>query len=118
MTGQSESPNEYSRWLQDVLDRLEITSYRLAIRSGVPQPTVTRILTGETKNPKAETLRALSEAAGGPPPLEKESSEDISFRLEASLRLAEIRGHSLQEAAHEVNAAVAILRQGAREGEE
>jgi len=37
----------------------QMSQYALAAKSGVPQPTIQRILSGETQNPKIDTLRAL-----------------------------------------------------------
>ena len=110
-TEKEDGQGQYSEWLQELLDRLEITSYSLAKRSGVPQPTVTRILTGETQNPKVETLRALSAVAGEDRPPKKIRSEDLRFRLEIATRLTEAGHGSVKETAHQVNQAIAVLKQ-------
>lgn len=52
----------YSEWLRKLMDERGVTQYRLSCLSGVPQPTIQRILSGESKNPKADTLSKLSRA--------------------------------------------------------
>ncbi|MFL1404216.1 helix-turn-helix domain-containing protein [Marinobacter sp. M1N3S26] len=54
----------YSEWLRKLMDKRGISQYKLASLSGVPQPTIQRILSGESKNPKADTLSKLSRALG------------------------------------------------------
>lgn len=44
--------------------RQGLTEYALGKRSGVPQPTIHRILTGESRNPKARTLDRLARTLG------------------------------------------------------
>jgi transcriptional regulator with XRE-family HTH domain len=46
------------------MDRQDVTEYALGKRSGVPQPTIHRILTGESGNPKARTLDRLARTLG------------------------------------------------------
>lgn len=55
----------------DIADRLDVlmkakglTQYRLGELSGVPQPTIQRILSRETKSPKTSTIEALAAALG------------------------------------------------------
>lgn len=50
----------YSVWLRKLMAESGITQYKLSSLSGVPQPTIQRILSGESKNPKADTLGKLS----------------------------------------------------------
>ncbi len=44
-----------------------VSQYALAAKSGVPQPTIQRMLSGETKSPKADTIRKLLLALGRDP---------------------------------------------------
>lgn len=55
--------------LQPVLDRikaqkkiLKLTNEDLAIKAGLPRGTLSKILSGETKDPKATTLIAIADA--------------------------------------------------------
>lgn len=64
MSARKHQPTEHSRWLQNSMTREDVSQYALAKRSGVPQPTIQRILSGETQNPKADTLAALARALG------------------------------------------------------
>jgi transcriptional regulator with XRE-family HTH domain len=50
--------------LRKEMDRQGVTAYALGKRSGVPQPTIHRILTGESRNPKARTLDRLARTLG------------------------------------------------------
>jgi transcriptional regulator with XRE-family HTH domain len=50
--------------LRKEMDRQGVTEYALGKRSGVPQPTIHRILTGESRNPKARTLDRLARTLG------------------------------------------------------
>ena len=59
----------------------DISQYALAERSGVPQPTIQSILSGETRNPKIETLRKLCAAIGA-----SESLEYMTLEAHASAR--------------------------------
>lgn len=58
---------DYSKWLSQLMAETDNTQYSLAVKSGVPQPTIQRILSGETKNPKADTVRKLLRALGRDP---------------------------------------------------
>lgn len=42
----------------------DFSQYRLALESGIPQPTISRILAGGSKEPKRETLRQLATTLG------------------------------------------------------
>lgn len=46
------------------MDRQDLSEYALGKRSGVHQPTIHRILSGETRNPKAHTLDRLARTLG------------------------------------------------------
>jgi len=52
--------DKYAIWLKNMMAKLNITQYRLSQLSGVPQPTISRIIKSKTTNPKAETLDALA----------------------------------------------------------
>lgn len=52
-------PTIYSERLAALMRLRQMSQYALAAKSGVPQPTIQRILSGETQNPKIDTLRAL-----------------------------------------------------------
>ncbi|WP_342632178.1 helix-turn-helix transcriptional regulator [Marinobacter alkaliphilus] len=54
----------YSDRLQRAMAHCGVTQYKLAQDSGVPQPTISRILKGISQNPRTETLEALSDAMG------------------------------------------------------
>ncbi|WP_158595257.1 XRE family transcriptional regulator [Marinobacter nauticus] len=54
----------YSDRLQRAMTHCGVTQYKLAQASGVPQPTISRILKGISQNPRTETLEALSDAMG------------------------------------------------------
>jgi transcriptional regulator with XRE-family HTH domain len=58
---------DYSKWLSHLMTETGETQYSLAAKSGVPQPTIQRILSGETKDPKANTVRKLLRALGRDP---------------------------------------------------
>ncbi len=58
---------DYSKWLGQLMAETDESQYSLAAKSGVPQPTIQRILSGETKNPKADTVRKLLRALGRDP---------------------------------------------------
>lgn len=44
--------------------RQDLTEYALGKRSGIPQPTIHRILSGESRNPKVRTLDRLARTLG------------------------------------------------------
>jgi transcriptional regulator with XRE-family HTH domain len=46
------------------MTRQGVTEYALGKRSGVPQPTIHGVLSGESRNPKARTLDRLARALG------------------------------------------------------
>lgn len=50
--------------LKREMERKGLNEYKLAKLSGVPQPTVHRLLSGETKYPRAQTLRSLARTLG------------------------------------------------------
>ncbi|MCR4781395.1 MAG: helix-turn-helix domain-containing protein [Lachnospiraceae bacterium] len=49
------------RRLKQLCDERNITTNRLATRSGITQSTVENIMAGKTKNPKLKTLHKLSQ---------------------------------------------------------
>ncbi|MDY3692972.1 MAG: hypothetical protein SO072_13545 [Dysosmobacter sp.] len=51
---------EFSQWLQQEMDKRQLTNYRLAKLSGVHQSTIANLLGG--KNPQIETERKIREA--------------------------------------------------------
>ncbi len=58
---------DYSKWLSHLMAEAGVSQYALAAKSGVPQPTIQRMLSGETKSPKADTIRKLLLALGRDP---------------------------------------------------
>jgi phage repressor protein C with HTH and peptisase S24 domain len=46
--------------LQALMEKAEISAYALADKTGVPQPTISRILKGESNDPKTGTLEPLA----------------------------------------------------------
>jgi transcriptional regulator with XRE-family HTH domain len=48
--------------LEKAMREAHVTQYRLAKLSGVPQPTIARIISGETKEPKRTTMDRLARA--------------------------------------------------------
>lgn len=55
---------DYSEWLARLMGKAGESQYSLAAKSGVPQPTIQRILSGETRSPKTDTIRKLLGALG------------------------------------------------------
>lgn len=55
---------ELKEWLKAEMGARGINPSELARTSKVPQPTIFRILSGETKDPRAGTLRKLERALG------------------------------------------------------
>lgn len=51
---------EFSQWLQQEMDKRQLTNYRLAKLSGVHQTTIANLLDG--KKPQIETERKIREA--------------------------------------------------------
>lgn len=54
----------YSNRLRRLMASRGETQYSLAEKTGVPQPTIQRILSGETRNPKIDTLQKLADQLG------------------------------------------------------
>lgn len=50
--------------LKALMDAKQVSQYRLADLTGVPQPTIQRILSRETLNPKTSTVRKLAGGVG------------------------------------------------------
>jgi hypothetical protein len=55
---------EFKRWLQTEMDARGLDPSKLARISKVPQPTIFRILSGETKDPRTGTVKKLERALG------------------------------------------------------
>jgi transcriptional regulator with XRE-family HTH domain len=55
-----------SERLREKMDAAGLSQYSLAATSKVPQPTIHRILTGESADPKTRTIKALADALGCP----------------------------------------------------
>lgn len=70
--------NKYSKWLRQKMDEAGVTQYRLAKVSGVPQPTISRIYKGLSKNPQSDTMETLSAALDQ---LARERGEADDFEL-------------------------------------
>lgn len=54
----------YSELLEAAMKRAGETQYSLSLRSDVPQPTIQRILSGETADPRIGTMIKLAAALG------------------------------------------------------
>lgn len=67
---------EFKDWLQAEMDARGLDPSKLARISKVPQPTIFRILSGETKDPRTGTVKKLERALGSEsPPLEAPPTE-------------------------------------------
>jgi transcriptional regulator with XRE-family HTH domain len=67
---------EFKDWLKAEMEARELTPSSLAGISKVPQPTIFRILSGETKDPRTGTVKKLERALGAEsPPLEAPPTE-------------------------------------------
>lgn len=66
---------EFSQWLQQEMDKRQLTNYRLAKLSGVHQTTIANLLDG--KKPQIETERKIREAISRMD-YEKEKSPSIT----------------------------------------
>ena len=64
--------------IEEYKRKLGLTSAELAIRSGVPKGTLDKILSGVTKDPKLETLKAISRVLG----LTLDDFDDYDFKEE------------------------------------
>lgn len=64
-------PTIFGERLAALMAKRGVSQYTLAAQSGVPQPTIQRILSGETQNPKIETLRNLAKVLGARESLEE-----------------------------------------------
>jgi transcriptional regulator with XRE-family HTH domain len=73
---------EFKEWLQAELTAREMTPSALASISKVPQPTIFRILSGETKDPRTGTVKRIERALGlQSPPLYVEPSAKPAKQL-------------------------------------
>jgi transcriptional regulator with XRE-family HTH domain len=69
---------DFRNWLQAEMDAREISPSALARKSKVPQPTIFRILSGETKDPRTGTVKKLEHALGAvSPPLDSPAVEHV-----------------------------------------
>lgn len=67
---------EFKEWLQVEMDARGLDPSKLARMAKVPQPTIFRILSGETKDPRTGTVKKLERALGAEsPPLEAPPTE-------------------------------------------
>lgn len=67
---------EFREWLQAEMDARGLDPSKLARMAKVPQPTIFRILSGETKDPRNGTVKKLERALGAAsPPLEAPQTE-------------------------------------------
>jgi hypothetical protein len=67
---------EFREWLRAEMDAKKISPSQLARTSFVPQPTIFRILSGETKDPRTGTVKRLERAMGAKsPPIADEHSD-------------------------------------------
>jgi len=70
---------EFKEWLRAAMEARQITPSDLARTSKVPQPTIFRILSGETKDPRTGTVKRLERALGSiSPPLADEVREVVN----------------------------------------
>ncbi len=63
-------------------ERLELTYKDIADRSGVPESTVKKVLTGATKNPRPKTFRDIEEALGIKHVLEEIAAESPNLKMQ------------------------------------
>lgn len=70
-------PTDISERLVVLMRMRGVSQYALATMSGVPQPTIQRIISGETQNPKIETLRKLGKAL--------KATESLELKVTAGL---------------------------------
>lgn len=61
-------PTAYSRWIDDFLTANGLTSYKLAPLSGVSQPTIDRIRSGQSQYPSRATIQKLEKVITTPSP--------------------------------------------------
>lgn len=87
-THEMKKPTVFAERLAALMAKREMSQYTLAGKSGVPQPTIQRILSGETQNPKIETLRNLAKVLGARESLEEyqtiPGTTDTGYGLDAS----------------------------------
>lgn len=55
---------DFRTWLKLELDRCNLSQAELARMSGVPQPTIQRIISGETGDPRGPTMAKLRRVLG------------------------------------------------------
>ena len=81
-------PTEFGERLVVLMKLRGLTQYSLAKASGVPQPTIQRLITGETRNPKVETLRQLASTLNATETLELKDPvmglQDVEKKLPAA----------------------------------
>ena len=63
-------------------ERLEMTYKDIADRSGVPESTVKKVLTGATRNPRPKTFRDIEEALGIKHVLEEIAADSPNLRMQ------------------------------------
>lgn len=62
--GNELTPTVVGRNLQRLIDAADTNPTRLALETGVPQPTIHRILSGESRDPRTGTLKKLAARLG------------------------------------------------------
>lgn len=102
---------DFKEWLQSEMNTRKIGPSDLARMSRVPQPTIFRILSGETKDPRTGTVKKIERALGvESPPLEAPAQHHEL--IEAwELLTQEQRQQFLQEIKHQTATNRAILEQ-------
>ncbi len=65
-------------------ERLDITYKEISVRSGVPESTVKKIITGVTKKPHKKTVAEIEKALGISDVLRDEGAKDVYLRASAS----------------------------------
>lgn len=79
-------PTIYALWLASAMMDARLSQYRLALKSGVPQPTIQRIIKGTTLNPSADTLQKLAEALKTDLPDSRTGARETSARYHANVQ--------------------------------
>ena len=103
---------EFKDWLQEEMNVRGLTPSSLASLAKVPQPTIFRILSGETKDPRTGTVKKLERALGAEsPPLEAPQTEHQELieawgyllpgeRQELLKRIKQLAAHNREAADH------------------
>jgi len=89
---------DWAEWLREALRNSGMTQQDASDKSGVPQATISRIISGTTASPTVENLELLSKATGYPIPLESGEINEplLTTLLQAVMAEATKRGLKLK----------------------